>query len=55
MASTGTPWATDTAMRLMKEGGNAFDAAMGALLTLNVTFNQAASFPGVAPILIYDA
>jgi gamma-glutamyltranspeptidase/glutathione hydrolase len=28
---------------------------MAALLTLNVTFSQAASFPGVAPILIYDA
>lgn len=55
MASTGTPWATATAMRIMKEGGNAYDAALGALLSLNVTFNQAASFPGVAPILIYDA
>ena len=28
---------------------------MSALLTLNVTFSQAASFPGVAPILVYDA
>lgn len=55
MASTGTPWATQTAMDIMDNGGNAFDAAMGAMLTLNVTFNQAASFPGVAPILIYDA
>ncbi len=55
MASTGTPWATQTAMDIMEKGGNAFDASMGAMLTLNVTFSQAASFPGVAPILIYDA
>ena len=55
MASTGTPWATDTALRIMKEGGNAYDAAMAAMLSLNVTFNQAASFPSVAPILMYNA
>jgi len=55
MASTGTPWATKAAMDIMDKGGNAFDASMAALLTLNVTFSQAASFPGVAPILIYDA
>lgn len=55
MASTGTPWATKAAMEAMEKGGNAFDGAMSALLTLNVTFSQAASFPGVAPILIYDA
>lgn len=55
MASTGTPWATETALRIMREGGNAYDAAMGALLSLNVTFNQAASFPSVAPILMYNA
>lgn len=55
MASTGTPWATETALRVMREGGNAFDASMAAMLTLNVTFNQAASFPSVAPILLYNA
>jgi Gamma-glutamyltransferase len=55
MASTGTPWATRAAMDIMAEGGNAFDASMAALLSLNVTFSQAASFPGVAPILVYDA
>lgn len=55
MASTGTPWATQAALDTMEKGGNAFDASMSALLTLNVTFNQAASFPSVAPILLYDA
>ncbi len=55
MASTGTPFATEAAMGIMDKGGNAFDASMSALLALNVSFSQAASFPGVAPILIYDA
>lgn len=55
MASTGTPWATETAIAIMEDGGNAFDAAAGALLVLNVTIPQAASFPGVSPLMIYDA
>lgn len=55
MASTGTPWATETAIAIMDDGGNAFDAAAGALLVLNVTIPQAASFPGVSPLMIYDA
>ncbi len=55
MASTGTPWATETAIDVMDNGGNAFDAAAAALLVLNVTIPQAASFPGVSPLMIYDA
>jgi gamma-glutamyltranspeptidase / glutathione hydrolase len=55
MAAAGTPWATSAAMETMSKGGNAVDAAVAALLTLNVTYGEAASFPGVAPILIYDA
>ena len=55
MAAAGTPWATRAAMDTMASGGNAVDAAVAALLALNVTYGEAASFPGVAPILIYDA
>ena len=55
MAATGTPWATRAAVETMEKGGNAVDAAVAALLALNVTYGEAASFPGVAPILIYDA
>ena len=55
MAATGTPWATRAALKIMENGGNAFDAGMAALLALNVTFPEAASFPSVAPTLIYDA
>ncbi len=54
MAATGTPWATRAAMDTMAKGGNAVDGAVAALLALNVTYGEAASFPGVAPILIYD-
>ena len=55
MASTGTPWATDTALDILEDGGNAFDAAVAALLSINVTFGEAASFPGIAPVVVYDA
>lgn len=55
MAATGTPWATQAALDIMDKGGNAFDAAMAALLALNVTYPEAASFPSIAPTLIYDA
>ena len=55
MAASGTPWATQAALELLDQGGNAVDAAVAALLALNVTYGEAASFPGVAPVLVYDA
>jgi gamma-glutamyltranspeptidase / glutathione hydrolase len=55
MAATGNQWATRAALEVMENGGNAVDAAVAALLTLNVTFGEAASFPSVAPVLVYDA
>ena len=55
MASTGTPWATRAAVEIMKEGGNAVDAAVAALLVLNVTQGEESSFPCVAPVMIHDA
>ncbi len=54
-AVTGTPWATRAAMDALAAGGSACDAAVAALLVLNVTHGEAASFPGVAPALVYDA
>ncbi|MFW6260355.1 MAG: gamma-glutamyltransferase family protein [Spirochaetota bacterium] len=54
-AVTGTPWATDAAIATMEAGGNAFDAAVAALLMLNVTAGEAASFPGIAPTIVYHA
>ena len=55
MAATGNPWTTQAALQVMQDGGNAVDAAVASLLVLNVTFCAAASFPGVAPVLVYDA
>lgn len=51
----GTPWAAQAAVDVLDKGGNAFDAAVAALLMLNVTFGEAASFPGIAPLMLYDA
>ncbi len=55
MVVTGTPWASQAAADILDQGGNAFDAAAAALLMLNVTHGEAASFPGIAPLMIYDA
>lgn len=54
-AVTGTPWATEAAIAILESGGNAYDAAVAALLVLNVTNGVHASFPCIAPVMIYDA
>lgn len=50
----GTPWAAEAMREVLEDGGNAADAAVAGLLALNVTFGEAASFPGVAPMLVRD-
>jgi len=54
-AVTGTPWATQVALDVLERGGNACDAAVAALLMINVTHGEAASFAGVAPTVYYNA
>lgn len=51
----GTPWASKAGYDILERGGNACDAAVAALLTLNVTHGEASSFPGVAPTMYYNA
>ncbi|PWH17620.1 MAG: gamma-glutamyltransferase [Anaerolineae bacterium] len=51
----GTPWSAEAGKEVLEKGGTACDAAVAALLTLNVTHGEAASFPGVAPMLYYNA
>jgi gamma-glutamyltranspeptidase/glutathione hydrolase len=51
----GTPEAAAVMYDVLAEGGNAVDAAIAGLLTINVTFGDAASFPGIAPTLVWDA
>jgi gamma-glutamyltranspeptidase/glutathione hydrolase len=55
MVVTGTTFATQAAEDVLDRGGNAFDAAVAALLMLNITHGEAASFPGIAPLILYDA
>jgi gamma-glutamyltranspeptidase/glutathione hydrolase len=55
VAVTGSPWATSAAIGVLERGGNAFDAAVAALLVLNVTNGEAASFPSIAPLMLYHA
>ncbi len=50
----GTPWATRAGEAMLLRGGRACDAAAASLLALNVTHGEAASFPGVAPVMYYD-
>ena len=52
---TGTPWATQAAMDVLGNGGSACDAAIAALLVINVTHGEAAAFGGVTPTLYYNA
>src|SRR5512141_1741334 len=51
----GTPWASQAGYDVLSRGGNACDAAVATLLTLNVTHGEASSFPGVAPTMYYNA
>jgi gamma-glutamyltranspeptidase / glutathione hydrolase len=51
----GTPWAAQAGYDVLARGGNACDAAVAALLALNVTHFEASSFPGVAPTMYYNA
>ncbi|MBN1241256.1 MAG: gamma-glutamyltransferase [Spirochaetales bacterium] len=51
----GTPWAAEAGYRILEAGGNAADAAVATLLALNVTHGEAASFPGIAPLMYFDA
>ena len=54
-AVAGTPWATEVAMEILDDGGNAFDAAIAGIFMLYVTHGEASGFPGIAPVMIYDA
>ncbi len=55
LAVAGTPWAARVMEDVLADGGNAFDAAVAGLLVLNVTYGEAASFPSIAPLLVWDA
>ncbi len=53
--AAGGQGAVDAGIRVLREGGNAADAAAATILALAVTDATAFCFGGEAPILVYDA
>ena len=54
-ASTGHYLATQAAMRVLENGGNAVDAGVAAGICLNVLLPEMCGFGGIAPIMVYIA
>jgi gamma-glutamyltranspeptidase/glutathione hydrolase len=53
--STGHPLATQAGLKVLKQGGNAFDAAVAVSATLNVVEPAMSGLGGYGTTLIYDA
>ncbi len=55
VVSSARPVATETGMKILRNGGNAFDAAIAVAATLNVVEPMMSGIGGYGTILIYDA
>jgi len=55
MVSTAHPLATKTGLEVLKDGGNAFDAAVAVATTLNVVEPMMSGIGGYGTIMIYSA
>ena len=55
MVSTAHPIATHAGLETLKQGGNAFDAAVTIASTLNVVEPMMSGMGGYGTILVYDA
>jgi gamma-glutamyltranspeptidase/glutathione hydrolase len=53
--AAGGQGAVDAGMTILKDGGNAADAAVATILALSVTDSRAFCFGGEVPIMVYDA
>ena len=54
VVSSARPIATETGMKILGNGGNAFDAAIAVAATLNVVEPMMSGIGGYGTILIYD-
>ncbi len=55
VVATGDELSADAGIRILKDGGNAVDAAVASLLVLTVTDTGNFCFGGEIPIIVYDA
>jgi gamma-glutamyltranspeptidase/glutathione hydrolase len=53
--AAGRHFAVEAGMRVFREGGNAFDAGVAAVLAASVSEIQLFGFGGEAPVVLYDA
>jgi gamma-glutamyltranspeptidase/glutathione hydrolase len=53
--AAGRHFAVEAGMRVFRDGGNAFDAGLAAVLAASVTEIQLFGFGGEAPVVLYDA
>jgi gamma-glutamyltranspeptidase/glutathione hydrolase len=53
--AAGRHFAVEAGMRMFREGGNAFDAGVAAVLAASVSEIQLFGFGGEAPVVLYDA
>jgi gamma-glutamyltranspeptidase/glutathione hydrolase len=53
--AAGGQGAVDAGITILKNGGNAIDAAVATILALSVTDNRSFCFGGEVPIMVYDA